>query len=129
MKFSTEGFLSKCDQIRSILQIWLHLLKKSLMENFIFCAVFTLHAINQRCQNSRLRENCPYSELFWSGFSRIRTEYGEMRVIQSLSVYNLNARKCGPEDLGIRTLFTQSRFKYKVFVIKCFCLFEMNTKF
>ena len=24
-----------------------------------------------------LREKCPYSELFWSGFSRIQTEYGE----------------------------------------------------
>ena len=30
---------SKCDQIRSNLRIWSHLLKKSIMENFIFCAV------------------------------------------------------------------------------------------
>ena len=29
-----------------------------------------------------LRKNCPYSELFWSVFSRIRTEYGEIRSIQ-----------------------------------------------
>ena len=33
MKFSIKDFFSKCDQIRSFLQIWLHLLKKSLMEN------------------------------------------------------------------------------------------------
>ena len=39
MKFSIKGFFSKCDQIRRKLRIWLHLLKKSLMENFIFCAV------------------------------------------------------------------------------------------
>ena len=32
--------MSKCDQIRSFLRIWSHLLKKSLTENFIFCAVF-----------------------------------------------------------------------------------------
>ena len=38
-KFSIKDFFSKCDQIRSKLQIWSHLLKKSLMENFIFCAV------------------------------------------------------------------------------------------
>ena len=38
MKFSVEDFFSKCDQI-SFLRIWSHLLKKSLMENFIFCAV------------------------------------------------------------------------------------------
>ena len=39
MKFSIRDFLSKCDQIRSFLRIWSHLLKKSLMENFIFCAM------------------------------------------------------------------------------------------
>ena len=39
MKFSIKDFSNKCDQIRRKLQIWSHLLKKSLMENFIFCAV------------------------------------------------------------------------------------------
>ena len=39
MMFSIKDFFSKCDQIRSFLRIWSHLLKKSLMENFIFCAV------------------------------------------------------------------------------------------
>ena len=39
MKFSIQDFFSKCDQIFSFLWIWSHLLKKSLMENFIFCAV------------------------------------------------------------------------------------------
>ena len=39
MKFSIKDFFSKCDQIRKKLRIWSHLLKKSLMENFIFCAV------------------------------------------------------------------------------------------
>ena len=40
MKFSTKDFFSKCDQIRRKLRIWLHLLKKSLMENFLFCVVW-----------------------------------------------------------------------------------------
>ena len=39
MKFSIDDFYSKCDQIRSYLRIWSHLLKKSLMEHLIFCAV------------------------------------------------------------------------------------------
>ena len=39
MKFSIKDFFSKCDQIRMKLQIWSHLPKKPLMENFIFCAV------------------------------------------------------------------------------------------
>ena len=29
-----------------------------------------------------LREECPYSEFFWSVFSRIGTEYGEMPSVQ-----------------------------------------------
>ena len=39
MKFSIKDFFSKCDQIRRKLRIWSHLLKKSLIENFICCAV------------------------------------------------------------------------------------------
>ena len=42
MKFSIKYFLSKCDQIRSSLRIWSHLLKKSLMQILIFCAVLTI---------------------------------------------------------------------------------------
>ena len=39
MKFSIKDFFSKCEQIRKKLRMWSNLLKKSLMENFIFCAV------------------------------------------------------------------------------------------
>ena len=41
MKFSIKDFSSKCDQIHSFLGIWSQLMKKFLMENFIFCAVCT----------------------------------------------------------------------------------------
>ena len=44
MKVSIKDFLSKYDQIRSF-RIWSHLLKKSIMENFIFCAVYIVHTI------------------------------------------------------------------------------------
>ena len=44
MKFYIKGFFSKCDQICRKLRIWSHLVKKSLMENFIFglvkCTLF-----------------------------------------------------------------------------------------
>ena len=39
MKFSIKDLFSKFDQILRKLRIWSHLLKKYLMENFIFCAV------------------------------------------------------------------------------------------
>ena len=50
-KFSIKDFFSKCDQIRSFLRIWSHLRKKSLIENFIFCAV-TVY--NNRVVNERI---------------------------------------------------------------------------
>ena len=46
MRFSIKDFFSKCDQTRSVLRIWSHLQKKSLMENFIFVhltAAWLLH--------------------------------------------------------------------------------------
>ena len=45
MKFSIKDFFNKCDQIRRNLRILSHLLKKSFMENFIFCAVFLFHQV------------------------------------------------------------------------------------
>ena len=39
MKFSIKDFFSKFDQIRSFLWIWSYFLKKSFIENFIFCTV------------------------------------------------------------------------------------------
>ena len=41
MKFSIQDFFSKCHQSRRKPRILLHLLKKSLMEIFIICAVNT----------------------------------------------------------------------------------------
>ena len=63
MKFPMKNFFSKYDQIRSYLRIWSHLLKKSLMENFIFCAVIplrsmiktkgrTIFSLSFHCQNT-----------------------------------------------------------------------------
>ena len=44
MKFSIEDFFCSCNQIGSKLRIWSHLLKKSLMKNFFFCAVIYMQA-------------------------------------------------------------------------------------
>ena len=61
MKFSIKDFFSKCDEIRSFLRIWLHLLKKSLMENFLFCAVpskFWIHITHQFRKSKDSRDQC-----------------------------------------------------------------------
>ena len=49
MKFSIKDFISKCDEIRRKLRTWSHLLKKFLIENFIFCAV-----VNTRVPSGRI---------------------------------------------------------------------------
>ena len=46
MKFSIKDFFSKFYQFRRKPQIWSHLLKKSSMENFIFCAVIGVKWVN-----------------------------------------------------------------------------------
>ena len=49
MKFSFKDFFSKCEQIRNKLQIWSLLVKKSLMKNFIFLAVYYSVSLNAAC--------------------------------------------------------------------------------
>ena len=66
MKFSIKDFCSKCDQIRSFLRIWSHLLKKSLMENFIFCAVIQAN-ISSVVANDLI---CNLSKIIYSDFHR-----------------------------------------------------------
>ena len=52
-----KGFFSTCDQIRSILRIWSHLMKKSLMENFIFCAVLIISEFGNKEEHHGRRLN------------------------------------------------------------------------
>ena len=42
-----KDIFSKCDQIRKKLRIRSHLLKKSVMENFIFCATEVVEKIQK----------------------------------------------------------------------------------
>ena len=76
-KFTIKDFLSKCDQIQGKLRIWSNLLKKSLMENFIFCKVLRkekiLHTVT--------------SQLFYYVvvIARCRVQYG--KYFPSLSYF------------------------------------------
>ena len=50
MKFFNKDFFSKYDQIPRKVRIWSHLLKKSLMENFIFGQCFVVaHYLKKIC--------------------------------------------------------------------------------
>ena len=64
MKFSIKDFVSKCDQICRKLRIWSHLLKKSLMENVIFCAVDHAYSVLQHSQDSLFKHFQGYFRIF-----------------------------------------------------------------
>ena len=63
-------------------------------------------SINELKETFSLLKNCPYSELFWSAFSRTRTEYGEVRCISPYSVRMLG-NEIRTRITPIRTLFTK----------------------
>ena len=63
-KFSIKDFFSKCDQIRRKLRIWSHLLKKSLMKNFIFCVV-KRNVVNSFLTNVSFLHTLKMSGNYW----------------------------------------------------------------
>ena len=59
--------------------------------------------IYENLRNYALREKCPYLELFWFAFSRIRTEYGETHRIS-------------PESVRMRENADQNNLEYEHFL-------------
>ena len=58
-----------------------------LNQRFFLCIKESLLRVAfQILKKITLRKKCPYSKLLWSVFSRIRTEYGEIRNITPYSV-------------------------------------------
>ena len=49
--------------------------------------------LKHRLSSLPLGEKCPYSELFWSIFSSIRTQYGEILRILHISPYSFRMRE------------------------------------
>ena len=52
----------------------------------VFARILHFRYFQSLKHTSGLRENGPFLEFFWSVFSRIRTEYGEIRSIAQYSV-------------------------------------------
>ena len=99
MKFFIKDFFSKCDQICSFLRICSHLLKKSLIENFIFCAVIAAEetseivfsqpvlAYTETNTNAHCVKSVQMRSFFRSVLSCIWTEYGDLRCRSPYSVW------------------------------------------
>ena len=66
-KVSIKDFFSKCYQIRRKLRIWSHVLKKSLIENFIFCAVKS-KSLKERGEGGSQKKRQKMSFCEWRAF-------------------------------------------------------------
>ena len=68
MKFSIKDFFCKCDQIRRKLEIWSHLLKTFLIENFLFGSVYgEEHPLENTCEEIKFllySENCAQDKFY-----------------------------------------------------------------
>ena len=71
MKFFIKDFFNKCDEIRRKLRIWSHLLKKSIMENFILCAV--LCSFLEHLGEPKVNQFLPHNQLL--NFARLEFSY------------------------------------------------------
>ena len=136
MKFSIKDFFSKCDQIRSFLQIWSHLLKKSLMKNFIFCAVivessefYNCHLTFNLFSNNasflytlKTSESLKFSDVFRRCRSKILVEnegvdYFRKKTLSQIFGWVLNTSLNGLIQFSIKganTIFT----KYSIIVFQ-----------
>ena len=116
-QFIDHFFISFC---------WQRILKQL---TFVFGLVYTIFAIWQSlfCINFKtLRKKCPYSELFWSAFSSIRTGYG-------VRIRSPNEEKVDQNNSKYGHLRSEKFCNYLViccFVLKCsFFLLRLYTSF
>ena len=92
-----KNFFSKCDQIFSFLGIFLHLEKKSLMTNFIFCTVLLLGTttiiILFRWEASTLLKNghvtCIFQAIWWN-CSNFREQTNEQTFKYMWNLFKMN---------------------------------------
>ena len=93
--FSIKYFFSKCSQISRKLRIWLHLLKKSLMDNFIFCFDHPLWCNTVKQTREWQRTNCSKEILlvynlikrcyFWFGFRLLYWKHPNLLIFNQVS--------------------------------------------
>ena len=74
-----------------------------------------------------VREKCPYLELFWSVFSRIRIEYGQIRSIFTCSVQMRKMRtKITPNTDTFYAVLDPLKYLWCSFFAKIINSFQLN---
>ena len=87
MKFPIKDFFNKYDQIRRKLRIWLNSLKKTLMESFIFYAVFCIFLKKKLCTFYVL-----YCRIRWKEY-KFYVPLASLSILYTVSFCKLQERK------------------------------------
>ena len=89
-KFSIKDFFSKCDPIW---RIWLHLLKKSIKEKFMFCAV--TYKAYWHMQTLCRKQDCFQEVLFLDRLKKVKLEifaknscFGKLTLESTEALFN-----------------------------------------
>ena len=98
IKFSIKDLSSKWDQIRRKLWMWSHLLEKSLMEKFIFCALWHGERTIRKCNFAsdvlfrwplKPTKNSVYSIYDLQGIklpNKLRQEYNDVNITSDITL-------------------------------------------
>ena len=108
MKFSISNFFSKCDQVRKKLRIWSHVLKKSLLESFIFFAVIP---------NGGLTGESFYWNLCYNKFVKITcksTEFTTKTSTTAIQILSVKPRSKRKSSTKMQTLSSLTRKRPKI---------------
>ena len=106
-KFPIKGFFSK-------LRIWSHLLKKSLMENFFFCAVISVSKVKLNCPtlNVEITKNTNITKIIEVTKFRICWWYLNCGNYECFSLFFTEAvMSCQNQKLNLLN-FNMKRVKY-----------------
>ena len=122
-----QDFFSKCDQIRSFLRIWSNLLKKSLMENFIFCAMFKPDNIEStKYIHKQIICSKTAVQTFFKNCRKV-SETSQDKLIKSKCLLPASLLKSGPyfrfffENIQKQNLKYLAAFECSITFSKTFC--------
>ena len=77
-KGRVQQFWVSCTDLNKLPLTWTMFILTDLV-TVLFCKFYIFQNFEKEHWEKILRKKCPYSGFFWSIFSRIRTEYGEIR--------------------------------------------------
>ena len=135
MKFSVKDFFGKCDQIRSFIRNWWHLLKKSLKESLCFLQCQRHSFKHLFCKFFKHSRKICLRDFFqkkfcWPVTQVKRTSIGSILVIYEI-LQNTSARLILTESFRLNAIYTYTQNTFRLYTFghtisacTCYCFFE-----